>query len=418
MKVQYLSNRLSRTDYIVIVLSSLYMVHNSPYVGVRMPAIFFASVIVLLFLLICINLARYQNIVRYIMPLFSLYFLDIIFLQHYEINSVEGAMRLLSSTMQILIYPLLAAYAVNKGNVKLAMWLLVLFLSVEFTTYVTSIIAESTISGIIRMNPGQLRDEDPMMYAMKTSMNVGNFDTVYGCATLVPIGVLLIKWRSKLFSNKLHQLVAIVATALMVYFVYVSQFTIALVGTLLMMLTIVFPKYLSLSYFKKTIWAGLFAVILTWSVLPPVLHSIADSIDSEIMAERFEGIAITLEGGNDTGSLDVELRQAAYEKPLQAMSSTYMLGTWSDDGSGGHSHLLDSIGKYGIIGIILLLVFYKSVLKLFYVPYKHEPWVYYFLYGVLGTTLFYLVNPSELFPQLLFCYPLSAFLINYKLHRI
>ena len=103
MKVQYLSNRLSRTDYIVIVLSSLYMVHNSPYVGVRMPAIFFASVIVLLFLLICINLARYQNIVRSLMPLFSLYFLDIIFLQHYEINSVEGAMRLLSSTMQILI---------------------------------------------------------------------------------------------------------------------------------------------------------------------------------------------------------------------------------------------------------------------------------------------------------------------------
>lgn len=418
MKVQYLSNRLSGTDYFVIVLSLLYMVHNSPYVGVRMPAIFFASVIILLFIIACINLARYQNIVRFIMPLFSLYFLDIFFLQYYEINSVEGVMRLLSGMMQILLYPLLAAYAINKGSIKLAMWLLALFLFVEFTTYVTSVIAESTISGIIRMNPGLLRVEDPMMYAMKTSMNVGNFDTVYGCATLVPIGILLIKWRSQLLPNKLHQLVAVVATAFMVYFVYASQFTTALVGVLLMTLTIAFPKYLSLRFFKNTIWIGLLAILLMWRALPPVLHSIADSIDSEIMAERFEGIAISLEGGNDTGSLDVELRQAAYEKPLQAMVSTYMLGTWSDDGNGGHSHLLDSLGKYGIIGIILLLVFYKSVLKLIYIPYKHEPWVYYYLYGVLGVTFFYLFNPSELFPQLLFCYPLSAFLINYKLHKI
>lgn len=408
MNVQYISNKLSQTDYILLVLSVLYMAHNSPYVGVRMPAMFYASVVILLFVLVCIKLARFQNIIRFIIPIFSLYFLDIIFIQSHDINSFEGIMRLFSGMMQILIYPLLASYAINKGNVKLAMWLLVLLLSVEFTTYFTSIMAEFEIPGIIRMNPGQLRDEDPMMYAMKTNMNVGNFDTVYGCATLVPIGILLIKWRSDLFANKLYQLLTVLATAMMIYFVYVSQFTTALVGTLLMTLTIVCPKYLSLSYFKKTTWIGLFAVILTWSVLPPVLHIIADSVDSEIMAERFEGIAITLEGGNDSGSLDVELRQAAYEKPLQAISSTLMVGTWSDDGSGGHSHLLDTVGKYGIIGVILLLVFYKSILKLLYIPYKNEPWVYYYLYGLLGATFFYAFNPSELFQQVLFCYPLSA----------
>lgn len=417
MKVQYTSNKLSQTDYILLVLSVLYMAHNSPYAGVRMPAMFYASVVLLLFVLVCIKLARFQNIIRFIIPIFSLYFLDIIFIQSHDINSFEGIMRLFSGMMQILIYPMLASYAIKIRNVKLALWLLVLFLSVEFTTYITSIMAESTIPGIIRMNPGQLRDEDTMMYAMKTTMNVGNFDTVYGCASLAPIGILLIKWRSDLFANKLYQLLTVLATAMMIYFVYVSQFTIALVGTLLMTLTIVFPKYISLTYFKKTIWVGLFAVIFIWSVLPPVLHIIADSVDSEIMAERFEGIAITLEGGNDSGSLDVELRQAAYEKPLQAISSTLMVGTWSGDGSGGHSHLLDTIGKYGIIGVILLLVFYKSILKLFYIPYKNEPWVYYYLYGLLGVTFFYAFNPSELFQQVLFCYPLSAFLINSKLHQ-
>lgn len=417
MKVQYSSNKLSTTDYILLVLSVLYMVHNSPYVGVRMSAMFFASVVILLFLLVSINLARFQNIVRFIIPIFCLYFLDIIFIQPHDINSLEGIMRLFSGMMQILIYPLLASYAINKGNVKLAMWLLVLFLSVEFTTYITSIMAESAIPGIIRMNPGQLRDNDQMMYTMKTSMNVGNFDTVYGCATLVPIGILLIKWRSELFANKLYQLLTVMATAMMIYFVYVSQFTTALVGTFIMSLTIVCPKHLSLSYFKKTIWISLVVVILTWSILPPVLHIIADSVDSEIMAERFEGIAITLEGGNDSGSLDVELRQAAYEKPLQAISSTLMVGTWSDDGNGGHSYLLDTVGKYGIIGVILLLVYYKSILKLFYTPYKNEPWVYYYLYGLLGVTFFYAFNPSELFQQVLFCYPLSAFLINNKLNQ-
>lgn len=417
MKVQYISNKLSQTDYILLVLSVLYMAHNSPYVGVHMPAMFYASVVVLLFVLVCIKLSRFQNIIRFIIPIFSLYFLDVIFIQSHDINSFEGIMRLFSSMMQILIYPMLASYAIKIRNVKLAIWLLVLFLSVEFTTYITSIMAESTIPGIIRMNPGQLRDENTMMYAMKTTMNVGNFDTVYGCASLVPIGILLIKWRSELFANKLYQLFAVIATAIMIYFVYVSQFTTALVGTLLMTLTIVCPKYLSLSNFKKTIWIGIFALLFTWSVLPHILHTIADSIDSEIMAERFEGIAITLEGGNDSGSLDVELRKAAYERPLKAISSTFMLGTWNGDGNGGHSHLLDTVGKYGLIGIILLLVFYKSILKLFYIPYKHEPWVYYYLYGLLGVTFFYAFNPSELFQQVLFCYPLSAFLINNKLQR-
>ena len=415
--VHYNSIKISLIDYIIIILSAVFMAHNSPYLGVRMPAVLFALVIILLFVTICISLAKFQNIIRFLIPIFSLYFLDIFIIQYQVLSSSEGFMRLISGMMQILLYPLLASYAIKKRNVKLAMWLLAIFLSVEFITYITSIIAEGTMPGIIRMNPGDLRDNDQVMYLMKASMNVGNFDTVYGCATLVPIGILLMKWRQELFHRRLFQLLSIVSILLMIYFVYVSQFTTALVGTLLMTLTIFCPKCLSRSYFKKTVLAGIFMAIITWSVLPPVLHFIADSIDSEIMAERFEGIAILLEGGNNSGSLDVELRRAAYEKPLQAISSTYMIGTWNNDGNGGHSHLLDTLGKYGIIGLVLLIIFYKSILNLFYTPYRNEPWVYYYLYGLLGVTFFYAFNPSELFQQILFCYPLSAFLVNYNLHK-
>lgn len=399
------------------MLSAIFIVHNSPYMGVRIPALIFAVVIILLFITICINLVKFQNLISFLIPIFSLYFLDIFIIQHQDLSSPEGSMRLISGMMQILTYPLLASYAIKRGNVKFALWLLGIFLSVEFITYITSIIAEATMPGIIRMNPGELRDNDQVMYSMKTSMNVGNFDTVYGCATLVPIGILLIKWRRELLHSRLLQLLSFVGIMLMIYFVYVSQFTTALVGTLLMSLTIFCPKCLSKSYFKKTILAGIFIAIITWGILPSILHFVADSIDSAIMAERFEGIAILLEGENNTGSLDVELRQAAYEKPLQAISSTYMIGTWNNDGNGGHSHLLDTLGKYGIIGFVLLIIFYKSILKLFYTPYKNEPWVYYYLYGLLGVTFFYAFNPSELFQQVLFCYPLSAFLINYNLHN-
>ena len=94
---------------------------------------------------------------------------------------------------------------------------------------------------------------------------------------------------------------------------------------------------------------------------------------------------------------------------------TFPIGGWSERGGGGHSFIFDHIAVYGVIGIVLLFVFYRAILRLFYYPYQDKPWSYYYLYGLLGVTFFYIFNPSAFYPQLLFAYPLSAYLINYKL---
>lgn len=293
--------------------------------------------------------------------------------------------------------------------------MLAIFLSIELITFITSTMAELEISGIIRLNPGQLRSDDEQMYALKTGMNVGNFDTVYGCATLIPIAVLVVKWRTLLFDKYVYRFLSILITAFFLYFVYVSQFTIAFVGALLMSLTLLCPKVISPQFFRRTIIFGVIAFIASITILPTVLHAFASNIESQIMAERFKGIAILLEGGHDTESLDIEARQQVYNEAITTISETYMIGGWKEGGSGGHSFILDHIALYGFLGILLLFVYYKGILKLFYQPYKNQPWIYYYLYGLIVLSFYYLFNPSVLYPQVLFCYPLSAFLINYKL---
>lgn len=413
-----MAERLNTSDRVLLVLSILYMLHGSPYVGVRMPAMVYASIVILLFSFVWLQFSKIRNVVRYLLPLFALMLLDILFYDLKNIESTKDILHLISESMQTWTLPLLAGYAVCKRKVKLSLYFLLIFLSIETVTYVTSIIAETEIPGIVRMNPHQLQEDNMVMYIQKTSMNVGNFNTVYGCAIMIPVSILVVKYRNKLFDMRLISYVTVLYVVLSIYFVYVAQFTTALIGALLMLCTLFCPKRMSMVFFRRSLVLMFFAAFVCWSILPMVLHTVAENIESPIMAERFEGIAISLEGGADTGSEDIDERNRVYNKAISTITETYGIGGWGVNGGGGHSHILDTIAKYGIIGIALLIVYYKGILKLFYQPYKKEPWIYYYLYGVLGATFFYLFNPSELFPQLLFCYPLSAFLINYKLHKI
>lgn len=409
--------KLSVSEKFLLILSAAYMLHNSPYIGVRMPAMLFAGIVVLLFIYICLLFSRYRNVFSYLLPVFALFFLDLCFYKSIGVNDSKSLLILISEVFQTLTLPLLAGYAITRQNTKLSMCLLLIFLSVELVTYFSSILAELEFPGIIRLNPGQLKDDDSNLYAMKTSLNVGSFNTVYGAATLIPIAILIMKYRNELFDKYYMRIASILSPFFFLYFIYTSQFTIALAGSILLMCTLFCPKCITPSFFKRSILVGLVTAFFINSMVPLILHTVADSIESPIMADRLDGIALTFEGDEDTGSEGTERRKEVYMKSLSTILDTFFMGTWNENGIGGHSYILDHIARYGLVGVLLLIIFYKGIINQFYQPFREELWSFYYLYGLLGVSIFLLFNPSPLYDQLTFCYPLSAFLIHNKLQK-
>lgn len=413
-----MEKQLYFSDYVLLMLFFAFMLHHSPFIGSLMSPLAYASIVIVMFVLICAFFYHYQSLLKYLLPLFAIFFLDLLFYRQWDTSDGVVLSRMISGIMQELIMPLLAGYAIAKKNVTLVGSLLFIFISVEFVTYITSIIAEFNMPGIIRLNPGQLRQEDTAMYALKTTMNVGNFDTVYGCSSLIPISILFIRWRKLLFTNQLFRFSTFVYLVISLYFIYVSQFAIALVGSFIFLLTFALPQKMTIVLFRKTMVIGIIVLLFSYTFLPVILNYVASNLESEIMAERLQGVASMLVGETDY-AVDVENRQNLYMEPIETIMDTNFLGSWKDvgvgSGGGAHSFILDHLALYGIVGLFLLVVFYKGLLKIFYHPYKRAHWIYYFIYGLLGVTFFYIMNPSPLYVQMTFCYPLLAFWINSKL---
>ena len=405
---------MSYFDKTILLLSALFLLHRSPYLGVRYPSIIYAAIVILLFVLLIIQFDKGKKPIRFLFPFMSLVFLDFLCYDLSNIKNGIDLLRTISICMQIIIYPLLSGYIIYKQKYKYGLFLLLFFLSIEFTTYVSSIIAENSFPGIIRLNPGQLLENDASMYSIKTGLNVGNFDTVYGCTVMIPIMALGIKYRRQLFANKMSVIFLYIYFALSIYFVFVSQFTTALIGMVIMLFSLFLGKSITLSGFKRFILVLILGCAILWFSLPYALHYVADKIESPIVAERFEGLSNLLEGDSVSGSDDIDERNRVYSKSLSIIKETSCIGTWGQKETGGHSFFLDTVAKYGLIGILLLIVYYKGLVRLIIRPYQKNSFRFYYVFGLIGTTFFYILNPSELFPQLLFCYPISAYIVYTK----
>ena len=409
--------KLDVSDYVVILFSTIFFLHRSPYVSMHVPAMIYAGIVVLLFSILSISFSNHHNIIKFILPVYSLYILDFIFIDVKNASGNTDIIMLISRFMQVMIMPLLAGYILAKKNIKLALYLLIVYISIDMVTYISSIKAEEIFSGIIRLNPGQLKEDDTYLFAMKNNLNAGSFTTVYGCVALFPISVLVLKWRKELFNNFFLTIFVLFYLLLSLYFIYVSQFSFALLGVILFSCLIFFPRRITPFFFKFSLVFALFV----YPLIPIVLHAIADNVESSIVAERIEGAAIIFEGEAYTDVVDVDRRKELYQKSIDTIKATSLLGCWTKrvDGKSmisGHSFILDHIALYGFVGVILLIFFYLGLLKLFYKPYKNKLWAYYYIYGLIGVSFLYLFNPDALYSQLTFCYPISAFLINNKMN--
>ena len=148
------------------------------------------------------------------------------------------------------------------------------------------------------------------------------------------------------------------------------------------------------------------AFFLLKVLLGDVLLWFSEMIDSEIVSMRLQDIASILKGGFASGrDMDVEQRQDLYMIDFDAFLKSPLLGSGS--AKGGHSFFLGYLSKYGLIGLVLMLVVFKSMFKFSIRKYRFTKIYPYIFYCFVLQLIIAVLNPMVIYFVFTFVIPLT-----------
>ena len=286
------------------------------------------------------------------------------------------------------ILPIIICYYLISNNLKNHIRVLV-FVIIGFIaiTSITSIIGLLDYPMASRqLATGMSGDPNLMVYYSK---NIGGFEIAYMIPIVLPI-IFAMYGKDKL---KFIQLLVLIVP--MIYFIYASQYVIALFSLIVSLTSILFSRYIS----SKKIWFIVFAilviVLLYRSSIADLLYYLAGNNSSTVLLSRFSVLGDKIMGLEMTQDV-YRLREFAYITSINTfLSNPIFGGVISGSGKiGGHSFILDLLASYGVIGIIVLFVTFKQIFKYLYRPFKEQNYYGYMLWSFILSIFLSIINTS------------------------
>lgn len=242
-------------------------------------------------------------------------------------------------------------------------------------------------------------------YNIYRSMNIGGFGFVY--EIVLPTVMLPFVFKEK----RIPRLLSILLYLLVLYCVYATQYTLALMIVLAFGVFFFMGKIRRMSDF--VIYGVSFGIVLILA-LPIALKFLSTFLDSDIMSQRFSDMASVLSGGSTSsgagGVSDYDERQSAYRMSIDAFLSNPIFGTGKN--GGGHAFFLDKLAKYGLLGLVALVIMLRKIFRLYIKPYKNTTFYGYLLLAFTFYLFMIVVNSSPLYMSVSFLLPLIAFALE------
>lgn len=255
------------------------------------------------------------------------------------------------------VLPFIFLHIYHNNDTKLAKVLLYTVVLATAITAFTTYLGCVRFPGISRqMATGQLDIQLPKF------LNIGGFDTIYIFVLMIP----MLGYRLKYCKIKWLEKVTILATIIMIFMaVFQSEYTTAIIFSIIAITTLFLPP--NIRWGKMIILLILIAIIVAVSInyLSSLLFYLSDNIDSLSVSGRLKGLALMLQGqeGTNADESDVQGRLELIIEALEAFSSSPILGVQKI--VGGHSYIADIIAYYGIFGLVMLIVYFRKLRKLF-----------------------------------------------------
>lgn len=243
----------------------------------------------------------------------------------------------------------------RKNSLDFMGWLTLLLLTITSLTTISGLLTYPDASRILA-TIADSQDEISVKYSW---LNIGGYDFIYTVVLLYPL--IILAWKKK----KIPLVVAVALTVGVYALVILSQYTIALLLIIISTALYFVPSTFSKKGLIIMTVLGVFALIVLWGPITDFLNWLSDVLDSEIVGERLDGIAGGQEGLENLEDNRMDLYRMSLFTFLTNPIVGRLFGRYGY-GIGGHSAILDMLGQYGIIGLALLILMYRSVYKNFF----------------------------------------------------
>lgn len=255
--------------------------------------------------------------------------------------------------LQWMIWPIAIGYLVREKRVGATTRLYVISTLFILLTAITTYFGNESIPGASRALAAIWSEETETAHFYR-KLNIGGFEFAYLLTLMVPLWVFVIRARV----NKWHFIYSIIAIVVSLFSIYKTEYTTALLFALGGLLLFAIPKLLTTK--RLMLFFAIFAAVLVVgdTVVSSFAGRIADTTESGIFAERLGSISDYMLGRRLEG--DAGTRQELLLQSWNAFIQNPLTGTGK---VGGHSLILDTIGRFGIFGILFLCIVFVGLYK-------------------------------------------------------
>ncbi|MDD3382101.1 MAG: hypothetical protein PHT83_01175 [Bacilli bacterium] len=385
------------TIYVKIALVLYVLYTLMPIVPRLVDAYVFASATILLFFILLMNhieeiISRKKLI--YI-PFLILIMLEIVFLSIYSNNRIYDLYDIFLINLPILLFFVVLN---DKELVK------IVFFTALFSIVVTCI----TTTIYLRYDNEASRwlaavsDPNDPYFIQLNFRNVGGFESIYSLVILIPFIVGLFKVK------RIDLKIFIVVIALILANIYYSKYAIAIILASIGLMTILLPRIKSVK--KILLFLGILVVsfVILRNEVGDFLYYLSNFVSYRDVSNKIRVVGDFLNGVENTTGFNT--RFPLLEESLLLIKENIWLGTtFTKNGfNSGHSFILDTFVKYGMLGIVSIILMYTSVFVLLYKKFKDNKLYGYIVLSCIIAIIASVLNPGNWYFIILFIIPIFA----------
>lgn len=332
-------------------------------------------------------------------PIFLFDMMNLVFLAYYGFDYVLWEQ--IYAITRPLLWATIAWFIMSYGDVKLAKHILLVILVCYVLTGITTIAGCFVFPNAARLMANGMSEEQEML-AQFQIYNIGGFSFVYSVTLLIPLLIHFYKdghcsrWLLALFLGLIFSLVI------------VTEYTIALIGALFATIPLFFKRNVETRKILITILLGAGLLFSFKPFFADLINWFSTLFDSEQIATRLQEISMALSDNLTNDDTDLEDRMSRWETSWKLFVNNFFIG--SPEPNGGHSFIFDNMAKYGIVGIIAMMIVGNSIYKHYYASFKNSN-VYTYLVIIGITQLIYaFLNPKLYIEVFVLIVPLYTYI--------
>ena len=393
------------------VLTVLYILHNIPVIGYYTPAAVFLLITLLLYVVLALE-ASVGSFLRLLVLSIPVVIIPLLRLIKVTIGGDYDFSLEMYSFIQVLIYPMLGLYVMQRKNIAFCKTILLVFIISYSITAVTTTIGCNMFPNAARALTGH--QDDLALYGQYKRLNIGDFHFVYFITLTLPLLIGSIRYKI------IKKSVGLLLVALVLVTVYYSAYTTALLFCFVALLLFFVRKNTTGKALVWYVLTAFFLITVGSEVLSQILSSASNSVENQDVALRLSDMSSVLSGSTVESldeSSDMSTRFELFSRSWNSFLTNPIIGSWDLKKVGGHSFLLDTLGLFGLIGLFCLLWMYIRSYKMFLKPFKKNPWYAFLLSSFLLIIFQACLNPQPTINVLSFVMPMYACLMDRKLNQ-